>query len=284
MKKLVFFLLPFMASCASQQIPLELNVMTYNIRYDNPEDGQNNWKFRKDNAATAIKFYDVDILGTQEVLHNQLIDLKQRLTDYDVVGVGRQDGKEKGEYSALWYKKNRFTVLESGYFWLSETPNIIGSKGWDGACERIASWVRLKEKETNKIVFALNTHFDHVGVIARKESVKLILNEVEKLSKGCAVIVTGDFNAEPTSNVVKDITDNKNKMHLTDSRQLSPIVYGPAWSFHDFGRIPIGKRSIIDYVFLKNNVRILKYGVLAEQDGEIFLSDHAPVLVRISIK
>lgn len=284
MKRIIFLLLPFLASCAHQQMPLELNVMTYNIRYDNPQDSLNNWKYRKDIAATAIKFYDVDILGTQEVLHNQLEDLKSKLPNYDVIGVGRQDGKEKGEYSALWYKKDRFTVLESGYFWLSETPNVVGSKGWDGACERIASWARLKEKDSKKIIFALNTHFDHIGTIARKESVSLILNEVEKLSKGCAVVVTGDFNAEPTSNVIKDITNPNNQKHLFDSRELSPIVYGPAWSFHDFGKIPLNNRSIIDYVFLKNEIKALRYGVLAEQNGKTFLSDHAPVLVRVSIK
>lgn len=284
MKKLVFILLPFLVSCSCQKLPLELNVMTYNIRYDNPQDSLNNWKFRKDNAAKAVKFYDADILGTQEVLHNQLQDLKDRLPNYDVVGVGREDGKEKGEYSALWYKKDRFKVMQSGYFWLSETPQVIGSKGWDGACERIASWAKLKEKHSGKEVFALNTHFDHIGVIARKESVKLILEKVAELSKGCPVVVTGDFNAEPESSVVKDMTDAANQKHLIDSRSISPIVYGPDWSFHDFGRLPIKNRQIIDYVFVRNGVKVLKYGVLAEQNNTAYLSDHAPVLVRISIK
>ena len=154
--------LPFLAaSCGQvkQQAPASepINVMSFNIRYDNPEDSLDNWKFRKDRAAKAIRFYNVDILGTQEVLHNQLEDFKQRLPEYDVIGVGREDGKEKGEYSALWYKKDRFTLIDSGYFWLSETPEVAGSKGWDGACERIASWAKLKDKVTGKEVFALNT-------------------------------------------------------------------------------------------------------------------------------
>lgn len=284
MKKLAFLFLPFLASCAHQQFSSELNVMTYNIRYDNPQDNLNNWKFRKDRAAEAIRFYDADILGTQEVLHNQLNDLKDRLPNYDVVGVGREDGKEKGEYSALWYKKDRFVVIKKGYFWLSETPQIVGSKGWDGACERIASWVKLKDRCSGKKVFALNTHFDHVGVVARRESVKLVLDQVAELSQGCAVVVTGDFNAEPQSDVVKAITDEANSKHLIDSRVVSPLVYGPAWSFHAFGEIPFNERNIIDYVFVKNGVNVLKYGVLAEQKNNEFLSDHAPILVRISLK
>ena len=161
MKRILLLFLPFLAaSCGQvkQQAPaLEpINVMSFNIRYDNPEDSLDNWKFRKDRAANAIRFYNVDILGTQEVLHNQLEDLKQRLPEYDVIGVGREDGKEKGEYSALWYKKDRFTLIDSGYFWLSETPEVAGSKGWDGACERIASWAKLKDKVTGKEVFAFD--------------------------------------------------------------------------------------------------------------------------------
>lgn len=285
MKKLVYLLfLALLALPAWANKPIELNVMTYNIRYDNPGDGQDNWKYRRDNAANAILFYDADILGTQEVLHSQLQDLKERLSGYGVVGVGREDGKEKGEYSALWYKKDRFTLLESGNFWLSETPMVAGSKGWDGACERIATWAKLKEKKSGKILFALNTHFDHIGVTARKESVKLILNKVAELSKGNPVVVTGDFNAEPESNVIKGLTDANNEKHLTDSRSVSPIVYGPSWSFHDFGRVPLKDRTLIDYIFVRNGVKVLKYGVLAETKDSTFLSDHAPVFIRIVVQ
>jgi endonuclease/exonuclease/phosphatase family metal-dependent hydrolase len=284
MKKLIYLLLPLFTSCAQKQMPLELNVMTYNIRYDNPGDSLNNWKYRKNNAANAIRFYDADILGTQEVLHNQLLDLKDRLSGYGVVGVGREDGKEKGEYSALWYKKDRFTVLDSGYFWLSETPEVVGSKGWDGACERIASWAKLKDKTTGKKLFALNTHFDHIGTIARKESVKLILKKVAELSNGSPVVVTGDFNAEPESSVVKELTDATNEKHLIDSRAISPVIYGPAWSFHDFGKVPLADRTLIDYIFVRNGVKVLKYGVLAEMKDSIFLSDHAPVFIRIAVQ
>lgn len=290
MKRLYLLFLPFIvASCGQvkQQQAVssdKFNVMSFNIRYDNPEDSLNNWEYRKDRVANVIHFYDADILGTQEVLHNQLEDLKLRLPEYGVVGVGREDGKEKGEYSALLYKKDRFTVLDSGYFWLSETPEVAGSKGWDGACERIASWAKLKDHNSGKEIFALNTHLDHVGVAARKEGVNLILNKVEELGAGLPVVVTGDFNAEPESDVIQYVTDSSNAKHLVDSRSIAQLVYGPAWSFHAFGRIPYDKRSLIDYVFVRKGTNVLKYGVLAETEGEAFLSDHTPVLVTIEIK
>ena len=196
MKNLIYILLAsLLISCGSKS--LELNVMTYNIRYDNPEDSLNNWQYRKNVAAKIIQTKDIDIVGTQEVLHNQLVDLQERLPEYTAIGVGRQDGKEQGEYSALFYKKNRFTEVSSGYFWLSETPEVAGSKGWDGACERIATWAILKDKQTGREVFAINTHLDHVGKIARQEGVTLLLTKAAELSKGLPIIMTGDFNATP---------------------------------------------------------------------------------------
>lgn len=286
MKKIVLLLLPFLAASCGQvkkQVAASepVNVMSFNIRYDNPEDSMNNWKFRKERVANAVRFYDVDIVGMQEVLRNQLEDLRQRLPEYGVVGVGREDGKEKGEYSALWYRKSRFTLLGSGNFWLSETPEVAGSKGWDGACERIASWAKLKDAVSGKEYLALNTHLDHVGVVARREGVNLILEKVNELGGELPVIVTGDFNSEPESDVIKNITDPNNPKHLTDTRLVSPVVYGPSWTFHDFDKIPYDKRPLIDYVFVRNGLRVLRYGVLAETENESLLSDHAPVLVTV---
>ena len=263
MEKIILLVLPFFAaSCGlvKQQAsaPEPVNVMSFNIRYDNPEDSLDNWRYRKDRVANAIHFYDVDILGTQEVLHNQLEDLKLRLPEYGVVGVGREDGKEKGEYSALWYKKDRFNVLDSGYFWLSETPEVAGSKGWDGACERIASWVKLQDKVSDKEYFALNTHLDHVGGMARREGISLMLDRVNELSDGLPVIVTGDFNSEPESDVIKRVTDSANPE-----------------------QIPYNKRPLIDYVFVRNGLKVLRYGILAETENNGFLSDHTPVLVTV---
>lgn len=136
-------------------------------------------------------------------------------------------------------------------------------------------------KYWGKEYFALNTHLDHIGVVARREGVSLILDRVNELSDGLPVIVTGDFNAEPESDVIKHMTDAENPKHLQDTRLMSPIVYGPSWSFHDFGKIPYDKRPLIDYVFVRNDLKVLRYGVLAETEGSEFLSDHAPVLVTV---
>lgn len=283
MKNLIYILLAsLLMSCGSK--PLELNIMSYNIRYDNPEDSLNNWQYRKDVAAKIIKTKDIDIVGTQEVLHNQLVDLQERLSEYTAIGVGRQDGKEQGEYSALFYKKDRFTEVSSGYFWLSETPEVAGSKGWDGACERIATWAILKDKETGKEVFAINTHLDHVGKIARQEGVTLLLTKAAELSRGLPIIMTGDFNATPDSDVIKHVTNTSLKEHLTNAKTIAKEFSGTEWTFHDFGKIPLDKRDYIDYIFVSNNIETDKFEVLPEKLDEVFLSDHVPVIAKIKIK
>lgn len=283
MKNLIYILLAsLLMSCGSK--PLELNVMSYNIRYDNPEDSLNNWQYRKDVAAKIIKTKDIDIVGTQEVLHNQLVDLQERLPEYTAIGVGRQDGIEKGEYSALFYKKDRFSEVSSGYFWLSETPEVAGSIGWDGACERIATWAILKDKQTGKEVFAINTHLDHVGKIARQEGVTLLLTRAAELSKGLPIIMTGDFNATPDSDVIKHVTNTSLKEHLTNAKTIAKEFTGTEWTFHDFGKIPVEKRDYIDYIFVSNTIETDKFEVLLEKLDEVFLSDHVPVVAKIKIK
>jgi endonuclease/exonuclease/phosphatase family metal-dependent hydrolase len=283
MKKTLYFisllLLAGLLSCTNE--PLPLRVMTFNIRYDNLDDSLNNWQYRKDVAAEIIQEYDVDLLGTQEVLNNQLRDLKERLPQYAAIGVGRADGKEDGEYSAIFYKKDKFEVEKSGNFWLSETPEVAGSKGWDGACERIATWAILKEKHSHKQLFFINTHLDHVGKIARREGVKLLLERAKAESNGLPVIITGDFNASPESEVIQQVlTDGK----FFDTRLRAPSVAKINGTFHGFGEIPVERRTIIDYVFVTGDVTVNTYTVIPEKRKDIYLSDHTPVYVEIDIK
>lgn len=290
MKKLI--LIPalaalFLSSCCTQSCetgntPVSLNVMSFNIRYDNPEDSLDNWQYRRDRAANAVRFYDADIVGTQEVLHNQLLDLKQRLPEYTAIGVARDDGKEDGEYNVLFYKTDRFKELESGTFWLSETPDQP-SRGWDGACNRVATWARLQDIASGKEILALNTHLDHVGKEARREGVNLMFSKVNQLGNGAPVVVTGDFNSNPDSEVVRHITNADDPNHLTDSRSVAGVVYGPMWSWHDFGKIPYEYRPLIDYIFVRGDMSVDRYGVLAETENGQFLSDHAPVLVTVTL-
>lgn len=272
----------FLISFASYSQKLQMNVMTFNIRYDNPGDSLDNWKYRKAFAAKMIQNYDVDVFGTQEVINNQLNDILLSLPQFSSVGVGRLDGKTQGEYSAVFYKKEKFKLLDSGNFWLSENPSAVGVKGWDAVCERIVTWVILQEKNSGKKFAFVNTHFDHMGQVARRESSKLLLSKVDEIAKGLPLFVTGDFNATPDSEVITILTDKNRPNHLTDSRSLAPFIYGPSWTFHGFGHVPLERRSIIDFIFVKNIIQVEKLSVIADRLDNIYLSDHNPVFVKAS--
>ena len=279
---LIFTLLTPCIGCTSitnEQETAQIKVMTFNIRYNNPADSLNAWCYRSDDVANAILFHDADIVGTQEVLHSQLTDLKNRLSEnYSMIGVGRDDGKAAGEYAALWYKSSRFELSDSGHFWLSETPDIAGSIGWDAACVRVATWGIFRDKTSGKELLALNTHLDHVGETARTESVNLILCKIDSISQGRTIIVTGDFNSSPKSNVVTQITDSTNPKGLNDTRLTAEYTHGPQWSYHEFLRLPIEKRTLIDYIFYRGPISVKTYGTLAELNNQGHpLSDHCPV-------
>ena len=278
-KKLLTFVL-FLFFIHAAQSENDIRVMTFNIRYDNPADGQNAWSHRKENVGTMLKYYEPDILGAQEVLHNQLKDIKKMLPLYGHVGVGRTDGKKGGEYCSLLFKKDRFDLLDSGNFSLSEQPNKIGIKAWDAACERIVTWAILKDKKSGKEITVFNTHFDHIGAIARKESSKLLLSFIETLAGNRPVIVTGDFNGTSDSEAIRILTEKK---YLKDARSLSPIVYGPIYSFHDFGRMEESEKSLIDFIFVRGDVKVKKYRVI-EDSSCGFLSDHNPIEIYVEVE
>jgi len=276
----ILFFMIFSGCC--QSVPEGLNVMSFNIRYDNPEDSINNWKYRKDYDCSMIRFYDVDIMGNQEVLNNQLDDLLAGLPDYDYIGVGRDDGKTKGEYSSVLYKRDKFQVEKSGTFWLSETPDEVGSKGWDAVCRRVVTWGIFRDKLTGKRFAFFNTHFDHRGKIAREKSASLLKERISSITgNNLPVIVTGDFNVEESSNAIQTILSGKT---LFLARHESPIVYGPSYSFHGFGKVPVTNRHIIDHVFVNKKVIVDRYGILSEKKDSVYLSDHNPVFVHVNIK
>ncbi|MDR2286882.1 MAG: endonuclease/exonuclease/phosphatase family protein [Prevotellaceae bacterium] len=271
-------------SCAGQPAS-KLNVMTFNIRLDTAVDSLNAWSYRKEFAAACIDFYETDIVGLQEVLHHQLEDLKHYLPGYEALGVGRFDGKTKGEYSAIMYRKDRFDVLESATFWLSENPEAVGVKGWDAACERVVTWGHFKDRHTGKDFYFVNTHFDHIGQVARRESSKLLLSKLKETVKDKPVIVTGDFNSVSTNEAIKTLTDKSNPEHLSNTYDLSPLRYGPDWSFHGFGKVPLAKRGIIDYIFIRGNIKTSRHGIIYDvKDNGLYLSDHNPVLCTLIVE
>ena len=277
MKRLIYLLAAVaFTACGSAT---SLSVMTFNMRYDNPEDGQNNWRFRRERIAGVIKAQEVDVLGTQELLSNQFDDLSGLLTGYQGVGVGRLDGAESGEYCAVFFRKDRFTLLDSGTFWLSETPEVVGSLGWDGACERIATWVVLRDRDGRELFF-IDTHLDHVGQVARDEGVSLLMKRIETLRGGRPVILTGDFNSEPGSSVVAHVQKDG---VLHDAKAIAAQRSGTDWSFSDFGQIPEAERPLLDYIFVSGDIEAVRYEVLPDTFDGGYVSDHAPVMAVVKI-
>lgn len=263
-----------------------LRVMSFNIRYANPDDGAYLWATRADRVCEAITDYAPDILGTQEVLHSQLLDMKQRLPEYTSVGVAREDGRTQGEYAALWFRNDRFLLADSGNFWLSATPHEAGSLGWDGACVRIATWALLTDRSTGRQVLALNTHLDHVGPMARKLGARLVISTLDSIRSGrdIPVVVTGDFNSGPDDPVIAYITSPDTPGFLTDSRLAAATVAGPEWTFQDFDRQPMDKRERIDFVFYKGAISPTTYTAIDRRDAEgLYLSDHCPVFVTFAL-
>ncbi len=279
-------LLYVFACCCSLQLAAqnELHVMTFNIRLDLASDSLNAWQYRKDKAASQVLFHNVDILGVQEALHNQMLDLQSALKDYSYTGGGREDGKTKGEYSAIFYNTKRLELLNSSTFWLSLTPTIPGSKSWDAAITRIVTWAKFRDKKTGKLFFHFNTHFDHMGKIARKESALILLKAVDSIAGKTTAIVTGDFNAFPSDEPIQVIVDEKNPLHLADSKPLSAEGhYGPTGTFNGFTSKETSNDPI-DYIFFNHGVKVIKHATLSQSWGGRFSSDHFPVWAQLLVE
>lgn len=259
-----------------------LTVMTFNIRLNTASDSLNAWPYRKDLVASQVKFSEVDVLGVQEALYNQILDLQQRLSPYKYAGVGREDGKTKGEFSAIFYDTTKLHCLKSETFWLSQTPGAVGSKGWDAALPRIVTWCFFEDKRNYKKFYAFNTHFDHMGKQARAESAKLLLQKVKEIAGNLPVVITGDFNATYDDEPIKIIIDESNPAHLTDTKKISEIPhYGPDGTFTGFRSKEIDNRAI-DHIFINNTFRVLKHGTISESWNGRFSSDHFPVLAVLN--
>lgn len=269
-------------SCKNQSVQKEqsLEVMTFNIRLDAPSDSANNWKYRKDNVCKMISYYQPDLLGMQEVCHNQMEDLKQGLSKYTALGVGRDDGKEAGEYCPIFFKTSKFSLVEYGNFSLSEHPETIGIKGWDASYNRITTWAILQEKNNGKNIVYFNTHLDNDGKIARKEGVQLILNKIKEIAPDMPAIITGDFNCELDEAPLQTLE----KGGMQNALKTAAIAYGPSWSFHDFGRLPLEERVLLDYVFVADGAKVNRYRVIQDTPDSGFLSDHYPVLVDLTLQ
>jgi endonuclease/exonuclease/phosphatase family metal-dependent hydrolase len=266
------FCVAIMLAAAFTMRAQSLKVMTYNIRLDHTVDGVNQWPKRSDKVYALIRKYDPDILGIQEALHHQLQDILKNIPEYTSVGVGRDDGKTKGEYSAILFKKDRFAVQQQNTFWLSETPDVAGSKSWDAAITRVATWASLRDLPTKKEFIIVNTHFDHIGTVAREKSAALIKEKIAAAHQQVPVIITGDFNSEPTEAPYKNML-NGEALKLFNSRPATESQ-GTFCTF----TVNAAPCKVIDYIFYTAELTPKNYQVITDHNGTYYPSDHLPVM------
>lgn len=257
-----------------------VKVMSYNIRLNVESDGDNRWDVRKDKVAGLMNYYEPDFIGGQEVTHSQLLYLVDSLFGYTYIGVGRDDGKTKGEYSCIFYKKDKYEVVQQSTFWLSPTPDSI-SKGWDAAIVRVCTYGLFTDKKTKQMFWVFNSHFDHVGKTARLESAKLITQKIEALNTDhYPVILTGDFNSRPEDAPIQHIAGR-----MQNARNISKLVYGPADTWNAF-KFNEKLNGTIDYIFVSQNkkINVKKFATITDSYDLKYPSDHLPVMANILIK
>jgi endonuclease/exonuclease/phosphatase family metal-dependent hydrolase len=257
-----------------------IKVITYNIRLDASVDGVNQWDKRKHKVYAIIKEQSPDILCIQEGLPNQVKDLAQQFTAYFYVGVGREDGVDKGEYSAIFLLKKKFELITSQTFWLSPTPTVAGSIGWDAAITRICTYAKVRHKTSKKELFVFNTHFDHVGELARTESANLILQKMQELAAESPQILCGDFNSEPNAGAYQKIANSKEPLLTESSTQMPHAKNCTFTGFAVNGNIC----KQIDYVFYTKQFELKQNQIITQNDGQYYPSDHLPVITILKLK
>lgn len=258
------------------------SAMTYNIRLDIASDGDNGWPHRRGALTGLVAYYGPDLVGMQEVLPQQKQAIEADLPHYRFVGVARDDGQNKGEYSPLGFRRDRFTLVGSGTFWLSPTPQVPG-KGWDAAYPRIATWARLRDKTAKQVLLIVNTHMDHVGTTARLEGARQIRGWISKQRKPDeTVVLMGDFNSPTGSPAYAAIVEpGDGALHDTLTISRTPH-FGPLGTFTGF-KIDHVEPAPIDHIFVSRDVTVLRHATLTQQMGGRLPSDHYPVLADLCV-
>lgn len=255
-------------------------VMSFNVRYINQKDGVNSWANRKEKVAEVISSNNVDIAGLQEPWKDQIKDLKKLLPGYDWFGWSRDNGKSKGEFCPIFYKKDKFTVLEKGIFWLSETPGKVGSKGWDVKYPRMVVWGRFKDKDSGKELYFFNTHLG--GQTARLESAKLIRKKIDEVAGGLPAVVTGDLNSKPDSEAYEIMVSSNYRIEIADAFQTAKEKNNEEFTDYWFnGENKDLKR--IDYIFVTSQIKVLYHEIINKRMGKYYPSDHLAVKAEIEI-
>jgi endonuclease/exonuclease/phosphatase family metal-dependent hydrolase len=280
MKHLFIKLLTVLTVLALQSYGQSHRILSYNIRYQNSIDSINGWEFRKENVVGLIRYHQADVVGVQEAQPGQIKDLEQMLPEFAWYGVPRVEGKS-GEYTAIFYKKDKYQLVSSGTFWYSETPHVKESKSWDAYFPRTASWCKLKDKKSGAQFFVFNTHLDHRGVVAREKSAEVLLQQIDAVAGRAPVIVTGDFNTTPSSVPYQKLTEGKrlfDSIHITAMPHYGPINTSSGFTVQ---KQPI--RARIDYVFVSDKVKVLQHATLSDQQEGRYYSDHLPVLAVVDL-
>ena len=262
----------------------EIRVISYNIKFDDKSDTLVSWNQRKQRVVNQISFYDPDVLGVQEGLLHQLEDIENSASKISWIGVGRTDGKAKGEFSALFFNSEKFELVENtdSTIWLSKTPSIP-SKSWDAALPRILTWGKFRSKGSGEEFYVFNTHFDHIGETARAKSARLILEMINKITQNLPVILTGDFNATEGSEPYKILTDPDSNLEDAFYKTKLPHL-GPLFTFEGFNVLNDEEKKRIDYIFVNKKVEVVKHAFISDfRDGR-YPSDHLPVITDVVLK
>lgn len=288
MKKLYFpaalILLLLLPDCKRKHDADTLKVITFNIRYDNPHDSINAWPNRASFLCWFLNDEEPDLIGMQEVLNHQYEYIDSVLTGYSSVGVGRSDGAKQGEMNPVFFRKDRFDLIRSKTFWLSDSPSMAGSQAWGANLPRIVTWVELSEKTTSKHFYFFNTHFAHDSDSARIMSSGLLLSKVDSITADFPFVITGDLNMRISGKGYEILTGPFESVPLFEDTyavtEKRPV--GPAYTFNGFSdSISSGR---IDYIFVRNGMKVLDHRTFIKKEHGIYISDHWPVMSTVSIK
>ena len=267
-------MLPCISSAQEQDREYDLKVMSYNIRMGSAKDGTNSWEFRYPATALMLEDQKPDVFGVQEAFNYQIRFIEDNFEDYDCVGVGRDDGKQKGEFMSIFWNKKTVKMIKWGTFWLSETPEKP-SMGWDAACKRTATWALMKDKKTGKQFYFVNTHLDHRGAEAQRKGLELIVERIAQINpKGYPMVLTGDFNVKPDNAALKDL-DTK----MQSARKIAPRTDNHP-TFNNWGKIK--PDMVIDYIYVSGFSACPEYHTVTEKYGTWkYVSDHYPIYAKL---
>ena len=270
----VLMVLPFKSSAQKQTRDYDRKVMSYNIRMGVAKDGTNSWEYRYPATAMMLKDQMPDVFGVQEAFNFQIKFIEENFTDYDSFGVGRDNGKSEGEFMSIFWNKKTVKMIKGGTFWLSETPEKP-SMGWDAACKRTATWALMKDKNTGKLFYFVNTHLDHKGAEARRKGLELIVSRIDEINpKGYPMILTGDFNIKPDNEALVGL-----EQRMQSARKIAPKTDNNA-TFNNWGKAK--SDMVIDYIYVSGFSSCPEYHTITEKYGTWkYVSDHYPIYAKL---